>query len=333
MMSGQIFKVRFQIVRQGGIQKGQQGQKGQKRQKGLEFMPFLPLLPFLYSTLPHDLKPDFENLSRLARYPSLILLCLLIAGCGKSSQARIESTQPVKMSQPALVWADSDNDGIPEAAELRSFDDRANFRRWFTSITELQFYKLSSAWAKEQHDCAGLVRFAWREALRRHDRSWFLSMGEGYEALAPDVNAYSLDRSPLGEKLFRTDFGSFAEGDQTTKFSEFADARTLKNYNTVFISRDSRRAQPGDLLFFHQPWVQKYPYHVMIYLGEARYAAENANDWVVYHTGSSPPNSDETEGVMKKVRLSVLNHHPDRRWRPVENNQNFLGFYRLKIID
>jgi uncharacterized protein YfaT (DUF1175 family) len=28
----------------------------------------------------------------------------------------------------------------------------------------------------------------------------------------------------------------------------------------------------------------------------------------------------------------VLDHHPDPRWRPVESNKNFLGFYRLKII-
>jgi uncharacterized protein len=152
-------------------------------------------------------------------------------------------------------------------------------------------------------------------------------MGEGYEAVAPDVRAYTLDRSPLGEKLFRTNFGSYLENDPN--FSEFADARTLKNHNSVFVSRDPVRAQPGDLLFFHQPWVQKFPYHVMVYLGEPRHAAGGAADWVVYHTGSSPSGS----GEVKKVRLSDLNHHPDKRWRPVENNRNFLGFYRLKILE
>ncbi len=228
-----------------------------------------------------------------------------------------------------IAWTDPDNDGIPDAAELRSFDDRANFRRWLTSIAEMQFYRLSDAWTEEQRDCAGLVRFAWRESLRRHDRLWFQAMGEGYESVAPDVRAYTLERSPLGEKIFRTDFGSFGEHDLTDKFSEFADARTLKNYNTFFVSRDRRRAQPGDLIFFHQPWVQKFPYHVMIFIGDARHANEGASDWVVYHTGSS---ADE-KGEVKKVRLSVLDHHPDKRWRPVESNQNFLGFYRLKILE
>jgi len=60
----------------------------------------------------------------------------------------------------------------------------------------------------------------------------------------------------------------------------------------------------------------------------ARVAGEGANDWVVYHTGSSP----EDDGEVKKVRLAVLDQHPNARWRPVESNQNFLGFYRLKIL-
>jgi uncharacterized protein YfaT (DUF1175 family) len=67
----------------------------------------------------------------------------------------------------------------------------------------------------------------------------------------------------------------------------------------------------------------------MIFLGQAQIAAGGANDWVVYHTGSSP----NDEGTVKKVRLSVLDHHPSKRWRPVESNPNFAGFYRLKILE
>jgi uncharacterized protein YfaT (DUF1175 family) len=66
----------------------------------------------------------------------------------------------------------------------------------------------------------------------------------------------------------------------------------------------------------------------MIFLGATRIAPNGANDWVVYHTGSSPID----KGTVKKVELSVLDHHPDPRWRPVESNRNFLGFYRLKIL-
>ena len=224
---------------------------------------------------------------------------------------------------------DSDNDGIPDVVELHTFQDRDNFRRWFTAIAEMQFYQLSDQWKLEQRDCAGLARFAIREALRRHDRLWFQKMGPGYETVASDVAGFDLDHNPLGEKIFRTDFGSFHESDlRDGRFSEFADGRALKNFNTIFVSRNVREAETGDLLFFYQPWVQKFPYHVMIFLGSPRVAPNGERDWVVYHTGSSPTD----KGTVKKVELSMLEHHPDPRWRPVESNKNFLGFYRLKIL-
>jgi len=225
--------------------------------------------------------------------------------------------------------SDSDHDGIPDLIELHTFQDRDSFRRWFTMIAETQCYQLSDQWNAEQRDCAGLARFAIREALRHHDRIWFQKMGPAFQPVAPDVNSFDLDHNPFGEKIFRTDFGSFAQTDiRNGRFSEFADARTLKNFNVVFVSRDRREARPGDLLFFYQPWVQKFPYHVMIFLGQAQIADNGAQDWVVYHTGSSAID----KGTVKKVELSVLDHHPDPRWRPIEHTKNFLGFYRLKIL-
>jgi uncharacterized protein YfaT (DUF1175 family) len=220
-----------------------------------------------------------------------------------------------------------DHDGFPDNAELRTFNDRENFRRWFTWLAEMQFYKLSDEWNIEQRDCAGLVRFAWREALRTHDRPWFQRMGEHYDPVAPDLT--SNFAATLHGKLFRTATGTFNPADLAQgRFSEFADAQTLKMFNAEFIGRDRDQAKPGDLLFFHQPWVQKFPFHVMIFIGEPRVASEGARDWVVYHTGASPAD----EGTVKKVRLAVLDGHPEKRWRPVTPNPNFLGFYRLKIL-
>ncbi|MDX6692776.1 MAG: uncharacterized protein QOF02_379 [Blastocatellia bacterium] len=243
----------------------------------------------------------------------------------KQMDARDASERPV-----AVSWSDADRDGIPDVAELGSFNDRENFRRWFTAIAEMQFYSLSDEWSAEQRDCAGLARFSWREALRRHDRQWFQRMGSEYEAFAPDVAAYTLESNPLGEKLFRARAGAFKEGDlERGTFSEFADARSLKEFNCRFISRDRRLAEPGDLIFFFQPWTQKQPFHAMIFLGAARTQGEGARDWVVYHTGASRADA----GVVKKVRLAVLDHHPDKRWRPIKSNPNFLGFYRLNILD
>lgn len=252
-----------------------------------------------------------------------------INGRHRTSPVKPISARP--LAKPAnAISLDSDNDGIPDVAELQTYSDRENFRRWFTLIAEGQFYRLTPDWNADQRDCAGLVRFAWREALRKHDRLWFQKMGPGYDAVASDVGRYNLDNSPLREKLFRINFGSYKDGDLSGgAFSEFADARSLKSFNTKFISRDRQQARPGDLLFFHQPWVQKFPYHVMIYLGDSKLSPEDATDWVVYHTGASPTD----DGTVKKVQLSVLDQHPNRRWRPVESNSHFLGFYRLKILD
>src|ERR1043165_3031970 len=242
---------------------------------------------------------------------------------------RVPSSAPVSESNTSSASPDSDNDGIPDFAELRTFEDRENFRRWVTSIAETQFYQLSEQWKREQRDCAGLVRFAMREALRHHDRAWFQRMGPAYEPVARDVGGFDLDNNPLGEKIFRTDWGAYHDGDsRSTKFSEFADGRTLKNFNVVFVSRDRREAEPGDLMFYYQPWVQKFPYHVMVFLGTPRVNPNGQRDWVVYHTGSSATD----DGTVKKVELSVLDQHPDPRWRPIESNKNFVGFYRLKIL-
>ncbi|HKP46095.1 MAG TPA: DUF1175 family protein [Pyrinomonadaceae bacterium] len=272
---------------------------------------FALLLVLSYFTLGHSKKID--TASNLA-----------------ARSARNEANGPTSVHGNSSLSLDSDNDGLPDAAELQSFMDRQNFRQWFTLIAENQFYRISEQWNAGQRDCAGLVRFAWREALRRHDRGWFQKMGAGYGAVAPDVSKYTLEQGPLGEKLFRNNFGIYKDGDVTNgTFTDFADGRTLKNFNVKFISRDRRNAQPGDLLFFYQPWVQKFPYHVMIFLGPAKLSAEQSTDWVVYHTGSSPTD----DGTVKKVELSVLDHHPNKRWRPVESNPNFLGFYRLKILD
>jgi uncharacterized protein YfaT (DUF1175 family) len=248
------------------------------------------------------------------------VLVLAYVSISRSSGPPLKRANPEPTSKRSELGpnVDLDHDGLPDNVELRSFNDREDFRRWFTWVAEMQFYNLSDQWIPEQRDCAGLVRFAWREALRPHDRLWFQKMGENYDPVAPDLTPNIA--ASLNGKLFLTAPG---------KFSDFADAQTLKLYNVDFVGRDRKQAKPGDLLFFHQPWVRKYPFHVMIFLGEPRIASEGANDWVVYHTGASAHDA----GTVKKVRLAVLDQHPDKRWRPITTNPNFLGFYRLKILN
>jgi len=249
----------------------------------------------------------------LAKNPTpRLALLLLIPAFLILSYFSTSEPAPERITRPEPeVNTDLDHDG------LRTFNDRENFRRWFTWVAEMQFYNLSDEWNTEQRDSAGLVRFAFREALRPHDRPWFQRMGENYDPVAPDLDPKIT--ATLNGKFFRTASG----------FSEFADAQTLKQFNVDFVGRDRSEAKPGDLLFFHQPWDKTSPYLVMIFLGEPRVASEGTHDWVVYHTGASPQDA----GTVKKVRLAVLDQHPDKRWRPVATNPNFLGFFRLKILD
>ena len=270
---------------------------------------------------------------RLAKKPTPGLVLLLLApallilsyfSLAHSNDAPITTAKRSERESNS----DLDHDGLPDSVELRTFNERENFRRWFTWVAEMQFYHLSDQWNPEQRDCAGLVRFAWREALRPHDRQWFQRMGENYDPVAPDLTPDIA--APLRGKLFRTAPGTYLPSDLNAgRFSEFADAQTLKTFNVDFIGRDRSQAKPGDLIFFHQPWVQKFPYHVMIFLGEPHVASEGTNDWVVYHTGATANDA----GTVKKVRLAVLDQHPDKRWRPITTNPNFLGFYRLKILN
>ena len=269
---------------------------------------------------------------RLAKRPTPGLVLLILASAflisSYFSLAHSSDTTTPSTRSEHETNSDLDHDGLPDSIELRTFNDRENFRRWFTWVAEMQFYHLSDQWNPEQRDCAGLVRFAWREALRPHDRKWFQRMGENYDPVAPDLTPNIA--APLGGKLFRTAPGTYVAQDLSAgRFSEFADAQTLKMFNVDFVGRDRSQAKPGDLIFFHQPWVQKFSFHVMIFLGEPHVAAEGTNDWVVYHTGANANDA----GTAKKVRLAVLDQHPDKRWRPITSNPNFLGFYRLKILN
>jgi uncharacterized protein YfaT (DUF1175 family) len=270
-------------------------------------------------------KNPLPGLALLTLIPAFLILSYF--SFARSTGAPAHAPERITRVEPELN-VDLDHDGLPDVVELRTFNDRENFRRWFTWVAEMQFYNLSDQWNIEQRDCAGLVRFAFREALRPHDRLWFQRMGENYDPVALDLN--SKIATTLNGKFFRTANGTYTPTDLAEgRFSEFADAQTLKAYNVDFVSRDRNQAKPGDLLFFYQPGVQKFPFHVMIFLGEPRVASEGTHDWVVYHTGASPNDA----GTVKKVRLAVLDQHPDKRWRPISTNPNFLGFYRLKILD
>jgi uncharacterized protein YfaT (DUF1175 family) len=220
-------------------------------------------------------------------------------------------------------FADTFGDGTPDFLRLTTAPDRNAFREWFTMLAERQALAPSAA---EITDCAALLRFAYRESMRRHDSSWVATANLGESPIAGDISKYSYPYTPLGANVFRAHDGAFQPSDVTDgTFSQFADAKTLALANTHFVGRDARSARPGDLLFFLQA-EQHSPFHSMVFVGRSHYGP--GTDWVVYHTG---PNGD-WKGEMRRVPLASLMHHPDPRWRPLVSNPNFLGFYRWNIL-
>jgi len=73
--------------------------------------------------------------------------------------------------QTTLDASDTIGDGTPDFLRLHDPADRAAFRRWFTLLAESQYYRGKTPPA-EIDDCAALLRFAYREALREHDAVW-----------------------------------------------------------------------------------------------------------------------------------------------------------------
>ena len=104
-------------------------------------------------------------------------------------------------------------DGAPEFLRLDSESDRRAFRHWFTFLAESQYYRAPRRVPKEINDCAALIRFAYREALREHDGAWASSLDLDAVPNEAPVAKFIWPRTPLGAALFRVRPGPFAASD------------------------------------------------------------------------------------------------------------------------
>ena len=206
-----------------------------------------------------------------------------------------------------VPMTDSDKDGFPDEAELWG-EDVERFRTWFVYIAMRQRIELSPAW--KDRDCSGLIRFALQESLRKHDTKWYERVRIA-PASFPDIQAFHYPAIPtLG-----TDIYQLKEG-----FYSFANARNLYLYNVVKVSHSlGSEVKPGDLLFLYHPQDVAFPYHVMMYTGEG----------FIYHTGGS----DVSEGDVRLWKTEEYMKAAPLTWLPVKENPNFLGFFRLKILN
>jgi hypothetical protein len=221
--------------------------------------------------------------------------------------------------------ADSFEDGTPDFLRLDDDADRRAFRRWFTYLAEERYFQPAREGPVEIEDCAALIRYAYREALRAHDGAWASAAGLPVVPAFESVLKYRYPRTPLGAALFRVRDGPFRAGDlEDGAFAEFADVRTLWRWNTHPLGRNLAAARPGDLLFFRrEPGV----YHSMIYLGESQLRPDGRR-YVVYHTG--PDGADP--GEIRRLTIEEIERFPRPEWRPSPANPVFLGVFRWNIL-
>lgn len=173
-------------------------------------------------------------------------------------------------------------DAMPRVALLREVA---------AEIALAQVRAPDASWEPGQRDCAGLVRFAWREAYRR-------------------VEPRRLDRP-----LFLDDTGTP---------TDFADARTLVTSNLEPLGRgDDARAllKSGDVVAFRQERPEGEVWHLMLVVLPRDGSRSGAR--VVYHPG-------ERDQPVRVGRLDSLAREAPLEWQPSSHNSAFLGFFRFK---
>lgn len=214
------------------------------------------------------------------------------------------------------VSGDTDSDGFPDSAELPTEEERARFRNWFVRIAESQYVKPGSYWNPKERDCAGLIRYAYREALKIHDTDWQKKSGIVLDKNLPDIESYHYPEIPiLGRKIFKIKKGDFSDPES---FDSFADAETIFRWNTTYISKNILDAKRGDILFFENRGDIQFPFHSMIVA-----EVSGKEPIVIYHTGSGD--------ILKRVPLSYL--EKSRVFRVSPENPYFLGVYRFHILE
>jgi uncharacterized protein len=193
--------------------------------------------------------------------------------------------------------------------------DREAFRSWFVALVEQQLDGLSPAWEPAQRDCAGLLRFAFREAWGPHTEAWRVRTGFPASPVA-------VDPSPALA-------GPWAHAFPTPEgWKPFAKGVFLRSYSCVPLGRELAEAKPGDLIFFARGGSHPEPDHAMAFVRPDA----DGQPVLLYHTGPEGTGLTRKDGELRRVRLDDLLHHPDADFRPLPENPAFLGLYRWKVL-
>lgn len=230
---------------------------------------------------------------------AFIIILLFLYGCKKE-----------------YIPVDKNLNGFEDSLELAE-EESIIFRNWFTNIVINTAIKNNLP--NNYNDCAGFIRFAYKETLKKHNARWLAE--NNYNGPIFEDLRYNYPNIPfLGVKIFRKNNGMFDIKNVENDFSEFVTARYLIEFNMDFVTKDIRKAKSGDILAFFHPEDLDFPYHLMIYI-----VYEN-EPYLIYHTGPI-----EGGGYIKIIKLNDFFKF-DPSWLPVEGNKYFLGVFKFKIL-
>lgn len=272
----------------------------------------------------------FDGAGPILRGVTVRTLALLVLSALLSVQAAptllpvASATSPAAPLKPAPQGpldsdsTDTDRDGYPDAAELVGAD-RERFADWFASVAQSQYYGLNADWNAAEQDCGGLLRYAFINALKTHDRAWTSKFRFLPRPQLPSVQSLGYPMPVISRSVFRVAGGAYVPGDiERGKLVGATTVQYLASFSMVRVSRSMSQARRGDVLIFIRPGLRSY--HSMVYLG---------GGMVVYHTGASPAEG----GEVRLLSVQNLIRRAERAFHPVQDNPNFLGVYRWKILN
>ncbi len=227
-------------------------------------------------------------------------------------------------NQPPKIWV-PEQDPIQNApplpktaaSNIKPWDSESvqAFRVAVSNLALEQSRRISSRWDPKQRDCAGLVRFAYREALSPRSPEQLKSLGLPRSMAFPQVARQVRENFPWFPWLWQVKTSHNSWG-------PFADAGTLLNYNFVLKSRTLQNLKPADILAFYRGDDQASPWHLMLYAG-----GRPGQEVVVYHNGA-----DSLRADVRVVRLTELQSSAFPEWRADPKNPSFLGVYEWKSL-
>lgn len=194
--------------------------------------------------------------------------------------------------------------------------DELAMRTAVTGIALQQVSSPSPLWQPAQRDCAGLIRFAFYEALRDRTIDQRRLLGLPGRLHVPEVSFGARRGFPYYPDIWQVTSENVPP---RALYRAFADAEALTSFNFRLKSRQSADARPGDLFVFRREFAGAEPYHLMLFAGG------RPQPVVVYHNG------ERREGAaVRVVALDELARAADASWIPRADNPFFLGVYEWK---